>query len=227
MRRTLCCALLLAACDAPAPAPTPTPAPPPAPAPAPEPPPPAPAVTPPEPTPPPETPLTGVGPSGAEGRPARRQAALDLLTDGRSAAALDLRATSPGRSFNPYLADELTPTVTVQELPVIQQGKAKVTGPLDKDIIRRITRAHINEIRHCYNQGLQRNPNLAGQVTIDFTIEVPGTVGDSKVGPSTLRDPAVAECMASRIRRWTFPKPITPVTVSYPFRLNPPGSYGL
>ena len=51
---------------------------------------PPPPITPPaEPPipPPPEPPLTGLGPSGAEGRPARRQAALDLLTDGRSAAA--------------------------------------------------------------------------------------------------------------------------------------------
>ncbi|MCA9684525.1 MAG: hypothetical protein KC457_20225, partial [Myxococcales bacterium] len=58
----------------------PEPAPPSAPVVTPE---PTPEPTPPEPTPPELAPLPGVGPSGAIGREARRQAALDLLSDGR------------------------------------------------------------------------------------------------------------------------------------------------
>jgi hypothetical protein len=46
-------------------------------------------------------------------------------------------------------------------VPTVRQAKATVTGALDKDIIRRIVRAHINEVRYCYNQGLARDPGSA------------------------------------------------------------------
>jgi hypothetical protein len=224
-------ALALAACEphAPEPAALPRPtAPPPAntlpPA---DPPPPAPPTAPePPPAPPAEPPLTGVGPGGAEGREARRQAVLDLLSDGHSAAALELVASDRGRKFNPYLDDELTPTIRIERntIPVVRQRPHTVKGPLDKDIVRRITRAHINEIRYCYNQGLARDPRLGGTVTIDFTILATGTVGESKVASSTLRDAAVGECMAKAPLRWSFPKPdpAATVAVSYPFELAPP-----
>jgi hypothetical protein len=48
-------------------------------------------------------------------------------------------------------------------IPQVRQSKAEVQGALDKDIVRRIQRAHINEVRHCYNQGLARNPELRGR----------------------------------------------------------------
>jgi hypothetical protein len=222
-------ALALAACGSPTPEPAapPRPAAPPKPA-APDPAPPAPpADPPPAPTPPPEPPLPGVGPGGAAGREARRQAVLDLLSDGRSAAALGLAASDQGRKFNPDLADELTPTIRVERttIPTVRQRPHTVKGPLDKDIIRRIVRSHINEIRFCYNRGLERDPRLGGVVTIDFTILADGKVRDGKLASTTLRDAAVPECIIQAIQRWTFPKPENQATVavSYPFELAPPG----
>jgi biopolymer transport protein ExbD len=105
----------------------------------------------------------------------------------------------------------------------IRQAKAKVEGDLDSDIIRRIVRAHINEIRSCYNAGLTKNPMLEGRVTIDFVIVSTGKVGESKIADSTLSDEKVGACMAKAVKRWTFPKPRGggEVKVSYPFALSP------
>jgi hypothetical protein len=182
-----------------------------------------PSVAPPV-APPPETPLAGSGPSGAEGRAARRQAVLDLLTDGRSAAALDLIAAGPGRAFDPDLADAMTPKVYISRstVPEIRQLRLTVEGPLDKDIIRRIIRAHINEVRYCYNQGLARNPNLAGRLELEFVILDDGKVGTAAVRSSTLADQQVGTCAANAVRRWTFPKPEKVVKVVAPFDLSPP-----
>ena len=55
-------------------------------------------------------------------------------------------------------------------------SKAAVKGSLDKDIIRRIVRAHINEVRSCYDRGLRRYRNLGGRVEINFTIIETGHV---------------------------------------------------
>jgi biopolymer transport protein ExbD len=110
-----------------------------------------------------------------------------------------------------------------KRVPTVGQGKAKVEGNLDGDIIRRIVRAHINEVRSCYNAGLTKNPELEGRVTIDFVIASTGKVGDSKVAENTLSDENVGACIAKAVKRWTFPKPGGggEVEVSYPFQLSP------
>lgn len=108
-------------------------------------------------------------------------------------------------------------------VPRIRQGKATVGSGLDKDIVRRIVRAHINEVRHCYNQGLVKDPDLAGEVRVDFAIDATGKVERSKVKSTTVSDLRVGFCIAKAVKRWKFPKPAGggKVFVSYPFQLSP------
>ena len=104
-------------------------------------------------------------------------------------------------------------------IPRVRQGEATV-GPLDKDIIRRIVRAHIEEVRHCYNQGLAKNPDLAGRVAVHFTIAETGRVSNAEIASSTLDDEDVGVCIVEAVERWKFPKPDEPVEVTYPFVLD-------
>lgn len=108
-------------------------------------------------------------------------------------------------------------------VPQIRQGKAKVQGTIDKDTIRRIIRSHHNEVRHCYNQGLVRDPNLQGRVAVMFTIGPTGTVPSAAVSETTLSDRNVGNCVAGAVKRWKFPKPQTGGTamVTYPFTFSP------
>ena len=110
-----------------------------------------------------------------------------------------------------------------KRVPRVRQAKAQVKGALDKDIIRRIVRAHINEVRYCYNQGLVRDPNLKGRVSVQFTIGPTGKVPVAVVQQSSLKDRDVANCVAKAVKRWTFPKPQGGgnVVVTYPFVLQP------
>ncbi len=110
-----------------------------------------------------------------------------------------------------------------KRVPRVRQAKAQVKGALDKDIIRRIVRAHINEVRHCYNQGLVKDPNLKGRVAVQFTIGPTGKVPVAVVAQSSLKDKNVANCVAKAVKRWKFPKPQGGgnVVVTYPFVLAP------
>ncbi len=110
-----------------------------------------------------------------------------------------------------------------RRVPMVRQAKATVKGSLDKDIIRRIVRAHINEVRYCYNQGLAKDPSLAGKVSIQFNIGPTGSVPVAVVADSTVADENVANCIAKAVKRWTFPKPEGggSVVVTYPFVLAP------
>lgn len=102
-------------------------------------------------------------------------------------------------------------------------GTAVVTTGLDKDIIRRIVRAHIGEVRHCYNRGLVTDPALAGKITVGFTIGPDGDVSTATVKDDTMGDASVAACLTKAVRRWKFPKPVGGgvVAVQYPFTFAP------
>ena len=106
-------------------------------------------------------------------------------------------------------------------IPMVRQAKAEVKGALDKDIIRRIVRGHINEVRHCYNQVLARDPSAQGRVKIQFVIGATGKVPSAVVQETTMKSAAVGSCIANAVKRWTFPKPqSSSVIVSYPFILE-------
>lgn len=97
------------------------------------------------------------------------------------------------------------------------------TGGISKKVIRRIVRAHINEVRYCYNEGLTRDPELAGRIVVGFTIGADGNVVESKTAETTLEDSSVDTCIANAVGRWKFPKTKTgtSVVVNYPFVLEP------
>jgi TonB family protein len=105
-------------------------------------------------------------------------------------------------------------------------GKTTVVGGLDKDVIAKIIRRHQNEIRYCYEQELNKDPDLAGKVGVQFVIDPTGSVSDASVSETTLANATTESCMLSRIRRWKFPEPKGGgiVTVTFPWIFKPAGS---
>jgi TonB family protein len=107
--------------------------------------------------------------------------------------------------------------------PDVIPGQATVRGSLDKEIIRRIIRRHINEVKYCYEQELTRSPDLGGRITVQFTIAASGQVIATQLQSSTVGNARVEGCTVQAVRRWEFPKPLGGgiATVSYPFVLTP------
>ena len=98
-----------------------------------------------------------------------------------------------------------------------------VRGGLSREIVRRVVRRHANEVRFCYEQGLERRGDLAGRVAVTFVIAETGRVQSSTVGSSTLGSAEVEACVASAVRRWSFPETDGgPVLVTYPFVFDAP-----
>lgn len=97
-------------------------------------------------------------------------------------------------------------------------------GVMPKDAIRAVVRAHIGEVRACYEAGLARNPDLRGRVVLTFTIAPDGAVTDV-VAVDELSDALpVARCCVDAARAWRFPSPFGRVVVAYPFDLSADGS---
>lgn len=103
--------------------------------------------------------------------------------------------------------------------PTIQPGATTVQGALPKEVIARIVRQHFGALRMCYEQGLQRDPNLHGKVTVKFVIDKTGAV---TIATATGFDGDVDTCLAARFRTFAFPAPEGGiVTVQYPLEFAP------
>lgn len=108
-----------------------------------------------------------------------------------------------------------------KRIPQVRIAEATVTGALDKDIVRRIVRAHINEVRFCYRQALERQPKLGGRLVVEFAVDTSGNVLTATVADTEIADASVGACITRAVRRWRFPSPTGTVTVRFPFVLSP------
>ncbi|MET0285367.1 MAG: AgmX/PglI C-terminal domain-containing protein [Polyangiales bacterium] len=108
------------------------------------------------------------------------------------------------------------------KVPQIRSGNADVRGSLSKEVIRRVIQRHINEVRFCYEQELNSRPDLSGRVQVKFIISPTGAVQAANVESSSLGAARAEQCIATAVRRWTFPAPDGGgiVIVSYPFVLE-------
>jgi len=107
--------------------------------------------------------------------------------------------------------------------PRMSVGRVEAIGTLSKEAIRRVIHRHRNEVKFCYEQGLQSRPDLQGRVSMRFMIAPSGAVQVAAVQSSSLGNQQVESCVTSAVRRWTFPQPEGggTVMVTYPFSLIP------
>lgn len=142
--------------------------------------------------------------------------------------AVTCTCEAPAAAAVPVVAPPARPEPPVQAAnppqapePHAVAPKAEVRGTYDEAILRRIVRAHIAEVRHCYNQGLAQDPELAGRVSVEFVIGAEGKVTRSVAHSDMGGD--VPDCIAKAVGRWMFVRPADgeDVVVTYPFELEP------
>jgi TonB family protein len=108
----------------------------------------------------------------------------------------------------------------------IERPCVRGQGGLDKEIVRRVVRSHVKEIRFCYERELQHEPGLHGRVSVRFVIAPHGRVATAGIAESSVAHAAVERCVADAVRRWEFPRaPGGGLTfVTYPFVLQEVGA---
>ncbi|MDB4980545.1 MAG: putative abductin-like protein, partial [Myxococcales bacterium] len=160
-------------------------------------------------------PGSGAGDAGAGEGLRGGQPGLNIIGDGPNRQGYGRRQGV----LRPMARHEIRP-------PSISSSGAAVRGGLDKEIVRRVVRQHLNEVRFCYSEALARNPTLAGRVVVQFTIAPTGRVIAAALQTSSLGAPAVEQCIVKATQRWEYPRPSGGglVVVSYPFQLMAAGS---
>jgi pSer/pThr/pTyr-binding forkhead associated (FHA) protein len=99
------------------------------------------------------------------------------------------------------------------------QGTPTILGSLDPEIIRRIVREHAGQIRYCYESELTRTPGIFGKIVMKWIINGEGRVMQAQVAETQMKNANVENCLATKIKTWSFPKPKGGgmVVVNYPF----------
>ena len=102
-------------------------------------------------------------------------------------------------------------------------GPPCLRGDIDKEIIRRIIRRHVGDVRGCYEPELAKTPQLGGRILVQFTIAAKGDVTSSSLAGSTMHAPLVESCIVKAVQTWQFPALLHGGTmnVTYPFTLSP------
>jgi hypothetical protein len=105
--------------------------------------------------------------------------------------------------------------------PTIVRGGEGGGGGRDMTQLGTFVRAKQAQLQFCYQeQGLALNPNLAGSVHVDVTLDAAGAVSDARVTSRTWSGAGTAEterCIVSRVKTWSFPASAKSGAESYAF----------
>ncbi len=98
---------------------------------------------------------------------------------------------------------------------------ATAVNLLDAASVRRVVRANLGQVRHCYEQALAANPAAEGTVTVQWVIDGDGAVRAAAVEESTVAVPSLGPCVQAAVLRWRFPAVADGAsTVHYPFTFS-------
>ena len=88
-----------------------------------------------------------------------------------------------------------------------------------RPVIQRVVRRQNRQLRACYESRLAERPDLAGRVSVRWTIAIGGEVTQAEVVSSTLNDEEAERCVVCTVQRMRFPESGTggEVIVTYPF----------
>ncbi len=101
-------------------------------------------------------------------------------------------------------------------------GGMGATGFCQRNNIQSVVLQRAGAIRACYEAQLQIHEGLTGKITVRWTIDLEGRVGDASMQDSTIGNSAVEQCVLRAIRNMRFAKPEGGIcVVQWPFVFNP------
>lgn len=107
-----------------------------------------------------------------------------------------------------------------------ETASKKETPKIDRTAISQTIQKHRKYMSHCYGKTMTKKgyARIKGLTYVEFSIGPDGRAKNPKMVPekSTLKNPALNECLFEGITSWDFP--VDPsgqeITVIYPFRFN-------
>ncbi|MEI8254467.1 MAG: AgmX/PglI C-terminal domain-containing protein [Deltaproteobacteria bacterium] len=150
-------------------------------------------------------------------RAARRVEAMLLLRGRITASERAGARTAPGASAAPATSAASRPVVE----PGRPVGDPNVTVQVPVRALREVVNGATPAIRGCYEQGLDRDRALRGDVSLRVSLSATGGAAQVQVSRADGALRPVASCIADAMRGLAYPAVTGPVTVEFPFHLEP------
>lgn len=96
-------------------------------------------------------------------------------------------------------------------------------GPdfLTADVFEETVQDKSGDVTDCYAKAKETRPDLAGKLSLDFTIGGDGSVTDVKTDPgSTINDADLNACVLEKTKSWKFPRTRDGNPMTLPFSFN-------
>jgi len=106
----------------------------------------------------------------------------------------------------------------------MSRGNPNINGFLSREQIERVVRRHSRGITYCYERELQNNDDLAGRISVNWTIGLDGRVQSASVVENSMGNRNVESCVLQEVRRMRFDEPDGGmVVVTFPFSFRSEG----
>lgn len=87
----------------------------------------------------------------------------------------------------------------------VELAEPMINGGLNRDIIRRKAQDHEDDIRACHARSLVGDPDLAGTVAVELSVDERGVVRDVELADATdLADEDTVDCILELVSGWSF-----------------------
>lgn len=167
-----------------------------------------------------DLPRIEAAPLSASASPSERTAAvLDLLAGGEPATRLPVRATNADEGFDPDLRRKV---LQPPKPPFVRMTPSLVGDGLPAEVVDRVVRQLLGNVRKCYGDGLRDDATMSGSIEVELGISPDGSSKGVKVTGTGL-DAAVVSCVDTAFRGISFPSPEAgrTVRVKYELELTP------
>ena len=142
-------------------------------------------------------------------------------TDGVATESKDGAETPPDEPEEPDAA----PVAAAIDLDAVEDLETlfEVSGNVSRDQVAGIIGQNKPDVHQCYADALAANPGMTGRVYVQITATANGSVATAMMKQTTLKKPAVEQCMLTRIRGWKFPNDDSGglTVIKYAFQLPP------
>jgi BlaR1 peptidase M56 len=141
-----------------------------------------------------------------------------LVACGSGSTAVPPTAPADETGYGYQFADDSSKAAPASTANVPPPGP---DGRIPPEAIQALVRARFGAFKACYETGLQKNPKLAGTVSVKFTIAENGTTMEAADDASTLPDKDVVACVIGEMSKITYAAGSGIVTVVYPIQFSP------
>ena len=131
------------------------------------------------------------------------------------------QSTPDVKAISPYQYVVSAPARVPQEVSALD-ARVQIIGDLERDTILSIVQAEQADVAECYKQALEKNPDLAGEITLQWEITPLGNVRRLAIVQDQVSNHDLTLCVVKEAYTWKFPKTESklPVGVNFPFQFG-------